>query len=684
MQKFYECYREPKIVEESDRALQRVASYSPTGSQAQQLQRVRDGIAHLRTRLLDRRGVLTVDSEKAGDLFVDQLANLLFDPKNIGAVLKACDFEDLTKFQAPVALSYSTPDRSNLETLGDLYNRSESVRVAVESILNNDDRGSLLFIGGLTLSVPDLKQLRAAQAEEVAGFIDRIRRVLRGEEHVASVKTKMVARISTGRGELPVLPVGFWDTTGQAAEQWTQTPNESGSMTLTRIEDGVSLTIPKKKLKTLSEAGGHFKKNIETAELQRQLDLILQGLESEGFVVTREEAGTKVKHVGANTLVTIGVEPREGIGKIRRFVNDCAWYRTELDAMHNRARESGVALTLVTAESGCSAVVCGQEIPINSIHPTREEMASIRAAIEAAGVKQRSDERRLSLLEQLHTDAEELLPTEGIPSIILDATVLIHFSAAIGTTRLLSLLNLLAERGVRMYVPATVFFECTGMVPFLRDGERMRERVLPFALKDEICHLLERAPIVSFADTGSGVKVVGCANFDREMDPKFIIVEGPQDREHFRQVLRQRAAYLRNAKEGGTLADSLRNVGLLAAGAGDRSIGEFYRTMMARSEKAGTFPKMIICSDDNGLWSEAASTFGTRDLISYIYAYSSAAEIAHLLGNPSQSITELDLVNIIGAGSPNHHRRFLRMYRNLQHRATGGKSILRFFEDTPK
>jgi len=532
--------------------------------------------------------------------------------------------------------------------------------------------------------VPDLKKLRAAKAGEVAGYIDRIRGVLRGEERVASVKTKTVLHSTTAKAakvELPVLPTGFWDQTGQDAKQWAQTPNDTGSISLTRIEDGVSLTIPKKKLKTLRDAAVHFENNIGKAERQRNLDLLLQGLESEGFVVTQTEAITTVRHVGAAEEITVGLDPDEAFGKIFKFVKKCEPYRTELDAMHNLAGERGVALTFVNDESGCRAVVCDRTIPIQSLYPTHEEMREICQAIQESSEHKVFEETRRVRLEQLCKDAEALLPSAGNPSIILDATVLINFSAVLGDGRMLPLLNLVGKSGARMYVPATVFFECTGMVPTLQDGELVMERVLRFSLSSDIRKLLHRAPIISFAETGSEVRVVGCANLNGGIDPEFIIVEGPQDREHFRRVLRQRAAYARHTKEGGTLADSLRNVGLLEGGAGDRSISEFYRTMIARRGRGATegVPKMIICSDDLSLWSGDASTFGTRDLISYIYAYNQPSLIASQLGRSGQ-LVEQELVDIMVAGRPKHYKRFMHRYHNLQHRRHGEETILRFFE----
>ncbi|MEN9845530.1 MAG: hypothetical protein RIS36_677 [Pseudomonadota bacterium] len=677
---YYSSYQPAAVTGRSDAALTGMCNYTPSPAKQAVLDEVKGGVTSLRESFLDRRGVLDSDAPKKGDPFIDQFANLLFEPTNIGAVLKACDFDDLSKFRSSISISSKTPDRSNLNALGDLYRQSESVRACLAKILTSDDKNVILFVGALTLDVHTLKALRVATSEQLQTFKERIRGVVSGAERVASVKTK---RVSDGSSSVTTdhsseIPAGFWGQIAGDEEDWDKRYNGDGSITLIRIEDGVSLTIPMKKLKILDESVAYFRKNFNKAESQRELDLMLQRLESEGYSVTRQDQQTRVAHVGADVDVTIdNSSPREGIGRIQKLVAGCESYRAELDALYNHARESGVDLTLVTDDSGCSAVVSEDQIRMNGIYPTRQEMQTIRTKIEEAKVRQSEARTAQVRIEALRNRAERLLPNHDTPSIILDATVLIDFSASFRGTPLLKLLKLVSESGVRLYVPATVFFECTGMVPSIRDGERQMELVLLFALSDHRSALFTSAPMISVAQNGSGVGVVGCANLSEEGNPNVIIVEGPYDRDHFRNVRKEKGVYLRNDTVGGSLADHLRSVHLLGEGAGDRSIREFYTDMRKRIEERGNTPKILICSDDFGLQSQDEITFGARDLISYLYVLSTPDQIGSLLGS-KDAIYENDLVDTIAAAS--HRRLPRRMHWRLQERRAGQKTIKQIFE----
>lgn len=679
---YYSSYQPAAVTGRSADALTGMLNYNPIALKQAVLDGVKLGVISLRGDFLDRRGVLDSDSPKKGDPFIDQFANLLFEPNNIGAVLKACDFDELWKFQGSISISSKTPDRFNLNTLGDLYRGSESVRECLAKILTSDEKNVIIFVGALTLDVPTLKALRGATSEQLQTLKERIQRVVSGAERAASVKTK---RVSDGSSSVTTdhsseIPPGFWGQSARYEEDWDKRYNGDGSITLIRIEDGVSLTIPKKKLRTQEDSVNYFDRNLHKAVSQRELDLMLQRLESEGYSVTRNDLQTRVAHVGADADVTIeNSSPREGIGSIQKLVAGCESYRAELDALYNHARDSGVDLTLVADESGCAAVVSEDPIRMSGIYPTRQEMEVIRRRINEAQVRQ-SEARTAQLrVETLRNSAEGLLPNHDTPSMILDATILMDFSALYKSTHLFTLLKLLSKSGVRLYVPATVFFECTGMVPSIRDGERQMEQVLHFPLGDARRALFTSAPILSVAQKGSGVGVVGCANLSDEGNPNFIIVEGPYDRDHFRNVRKEKGVYRRNDTGGGSLADHLRSVHLLEEGAGDRSIREFYTDMRRRIEEKGNTPKILICSDDLGLQLQEEITFGVRDLISYLYVLSTPVQIGELLGS-NEPVYEDDLVKSIAAASNRRVPR--RRHRRLQERLEGQKTIAQYINQS--
>jgi hypothetical protein len=578
-------------------------------------------------------------------------------------------------------LDAKTPSPANLAALASLACQSESVRACLDKILEQADKDSLLFLGALTLNVPDLKMLMSADEEALLNFRERIREVIRGETAVASVKTKVLTRNDRQDAGKASLPEDFWGAVGQDESDWSQA-SEGGAITLTRISDGVSVTIGKKALKQINRAVNTFQTRLPDAVVARQCDGIIESLEGEGFIVSSSEEQLTIKHSGAQIEQKLSDQVHDRLSQLYDLDKKMAPYRQALDSLYRAADAAGIPVVEQDDSGEDLASHRGERVvKLPGYPPTFEMIEGAKGAItelitEQIQAEDEAQEARARLLL-----AEQALknPVDG-RVMILDTTILINLSARGRDESKLALLKELADEGIQLLVPSSVVFECTGQQAIVgeeRSGATLKPLVR-FQYGADCRKLFRGASIMALDSEGTVIKCsCGPNNWSQG---GIVIIEQPADRLYLQSVARARRGYERQGAETpGTLYDYLRSQRLLSSGAGDFSIRCLEGVLTPRGSDSQNNRKLIVCSDDQGVWRDSnALAYGTRDLISYLLQLDQGRESSSGARVP---YSETELLEWIAWKQGARFRRYLQNQSSLRERPDGAGTIAEYFAD---
>ncbi len=452
-----------------------------------------DAVALLRDSdyFLDYRGRAR---DKKGDPAIRELAEKILSTTNLTIVASALE-NDTGKHFKPHFVPERTPVLQSAEELGKLYVESDAVREQVDEILEELDVA--IFVAAAVLPISDVSEFvsfsgsKASDEEKklrLGEFSERIKNALNHYDEIRTVKSLRVLQNGKGsgnKGKTFDTEIPYWVNKTIGAEYTCFADLNNGLVYVYLNEDPeIFFEVPKSELKSEDRFSKFFAQGLAKAYQTKEYSGLLTELKELGFNVEIETEQTKVSYIECGIKETFRREVSE-IKRLRALKEEFEGSQGRAEALKEYAAEVGFRLTETTA-SGEAKMKLGELAISIPKAITQEIYAELQNTIinELNQYSRSQDlaERRAANLEKERRRAEqEVKPLEGDKILIVDANVLLMWSAPVpgaqdtGRTYLELIKEYASQTGSRIWIPARVLYEVLGDAAFLNSELKLEE-----------------------------------------------------------------------------------------------------------------------------------------------------------------------------------------------------------------
>jgi hypothetical protein len=515
-----------------------------------------NAVETIRDLFLDYRGT-ALDTK--GDPTVKELAETLLSPINLTIIANALG-NDTKKHFTPYCVPDRTPVITAAETLGRLYAESAAAKEQLDGIINEESLS--VVVAAVVLPIDEVKSFvhftrsvgmsEHARKTKLQEFSDKIQKALSRHDDIRTVKSlrrKSVGHEESGsvRESTAVLP--DWLTTKMADYAHYSCfvdPRDGVILMFSNEDPRIFFEVPKAQLKSPETFDAFFSRALDKAYKAKEysellLELINLGLQVE--LPSNDDQGTRVVHADAQIDRVFYGDVRD-IKKLRIIKAQFEEYLGLSSALVEFATEVG--FTHIEGSESDETKMRLKDGGLVSIPKvvTREQFDDLANTITTLLAKHNSDEdlrerRERNRKREQDRAKEEITPLEGDKILVIDANILLMWSAPVPDledTTFLDVLKAYANQtGSRIWIPARVLYEVLGEVSFLNSEnqiERVSIRTYSREISEPVRALINGAAHITLLDQAGSTQPVEY-RAKRGAKTNITIVYTPEDLEFF-------------------------------------------------------------------------------------------------------------------------------------------------------